>query len=76
MPTEGPATVWSSTFVPSPSPIPNYGQQGYSVAWVDTNQGRCQILVLGAQPGPGAQGQIEELTIGDTTIEVFVEDRA
>lgn len=76
MPIEGPATVWSSTFVPSKSPIPEYGQQGYSVAWVDTTDGRRQILVLGAQPSPGAQGQIEELTIGDTTIEVFVEDPA
>lgn len=76
MPIEGPATVWSSTFVPSKSPIPDYGQQGYSVAWVDTAKGRCQILVAGAAPAPGAQGHIEELTIGDTTIELFVEDRA
>lgn len=76
MPIKGPATVWSSTFVPSKSPIPEYGQDGYSVAWVDTNDGRRQILVIGSPPRPGAQGQIEELAIGDTTIEVFIEDPA
>ncbi len=76
MSTKGPATVWSSTFVPSKSPIPEYGQEGYSVAWVDTTAGRCQILVVGTAPSPGAQGQIEELTMGEETIEVFVEDPA
>ena len=76
MPVKGRATVWASTFVPSQSPIPEYGQEGYSVAWVDTDDGRRQILVIDRPPAPGAQGQIEELTLGDTTIEVFVEDPA
>jgi hypothetical protein len=76
MPAKGPATVWSSAFVPSRSPISEFGQEGYSVAWVDTDDGRFQILVVGDLPAPGARGQIEELTIGEETIEVFVEEPA
>ncbi len=76
MPGKGPATVWSSAFVPSRSPIREFGQEGYSVAWVDTDDGRRQILVVGDPPAPGAQGQIEELTLSEETIEVFVEGPA
>lgn len=76
MPANALATVWSSTFVPSKSPIPEFGQEGYSVAWVDTGDVRRQILVVGGPPAPGARGQIGELTMGEETIEVFIEEPA
>ncbi|MCV7060655.1 hypothetical protein H7I76_09215, partial [Mycolicibacterium vaccae] len=34
------------------SPYPDHGQDGYSVAWVDTDAGRFQVLVDGARPAP------------------------
>jgi hypothetical protein len=68
------ARVWSSTFVPSKSPYPDYGQDGYSVAWVDTATGRIQVLVDGPRPAPGAAGRIVTKSMGDDAVEMFVED--
>ena len=68
------ATVWSSTFVPSKSPYPDYGQEGYSVAWVDTAGGRLQVLVDGARPAPGTVGRLIAATLGDDAVEMFVAD--
>lgn len=71
---EDPATVWSSTFVPSNSPYPDFGQNGYSVAWVDTPDGRFQVLVDGARPVPGTVGRLVAATLGDDAVEMFVAD--
>ena len=68
------ATVWSSTFVPSKSPYPEFGQDGYSVAWVDTSEGRFQVLVHGARPVPGTVGRLVAATLGGDAIEMFVAD--
>lgn len=70
---DGPATVWAATWVPSAAPIAGFGAEGYAVAWVDLGTGaRIQVLVDGEQPGPGTLGRIEERTIGDTPVSVFV----
>ncbi|EHI13382.1 hypothetical protein [Mycolicibacterium thermoresistibile] len=71
-----PATVWSSTFVPSKSPFPEYGQNGYSVAWVDTDDGRFQVLVDGTRPAPGTKGRLVPTTLGEETVELFVADQS
>ena len=71
MSADRPATVWASTFVPGKSPIPGYGQDGYSVAWVDTSDGRLQVLVSGPRPAPGTVGRVVDKTLGDDTIIVF-----
>ncbi|OBB47431.1 hypothetical protein A5752_24145 [Mycobacterium sp. 852002-51961_SCH5331710] len=68
------ATVWSSTFVPSKSPYPEFGQDGYSVAWVDTDTGRFQVLVDGARPASGTVGHLVQVTLGGDTVEMFVAD--
>ena len=73
---ESMATVWSSTFVPSKSPYPEFGQDGYSVAWVDSEQTRLQVLVEGPRPAPGTTGRLVERTLGDATVDVFVADPA
>ncbi|MBI2702070.1 hypothetical protein A9W98_04280 [Mycobacterium gordonae] len=69
-------TVWASTFVPAKSPIAGYGQDGYSVAWVDTPEGRLQVLVSGPRPVPGAVGRLRPHTLGDTTVDLFEADPA
>jgi hypothetical protein len=69
-----PATVWSSTFVPAKSPYPDFGQDGYSVAWVDTAAGRFQVLVDGARPDPGAAGTLVTTALGDDEVDMFVAD--
>jgi hypothetical protein len=74
MPGDPTATVWASTFVPTKSPIPGYGQDGYSVAWVDTPDGRLQVLVLGPKPEPGTVGRVVEKTFGDNTTVLFEGD--
>ena len=71
-----PATVWASTFVPSKSPIPGYGQDGYSVAWVDTAEGRLQVLVSGPRPEPGTRGSVVETLFGETKVALFEADPA
>jgi hypothetical protein len=76
MPAERAATVWAATFVPSRSPIAEFGQDGYSVAWVDSAEGRQQVLVDGARPAPGTRGRIVESKLGDETLEMFVADPA
>ena len=76
MPAERTASVWSSTFVPTPSPLPDYGEEGYSVAWVDTEDGRVQVLVEGDRPMPGVRGRIAESTFGDEEVDVFIEDHS
>ena len=68
------ATVWSSTFVPSKSPYPEFGQTGYCVAWVDTVGGRLQVLVDGARPAPGTAGRLVAATLGDDAVRMFVAD--
>lgn len=65
------ATVWSSTFVPSKSPLPGYGEDGYSVAWVDAAEGRLQVLVSGPRPAPGTVGRVVEKTLEDNIIVLF-----
>ncbi len=70
------AIVWSSTFVPSKSPYPEFGQEGYAVAWVDTGDGRFQVLVDGARPTPGTVGRLVSTTLGEDAIEMFVADPA
>ncbi|ORW16409.1 hypothetical protein AWC18_18710 [Mycolicibacter nonchromogenicus] len=69
-----PATVWSSTFIPSKSPYPEFGQEGYSVAWVDTGVGLLQVLVDGARPVPGTTGRLVGATLGADNVEVFRAD--
>lgn len=76
MPADRPATVWASTFVPSKSPLADFGQDGYSVAWIDTVDGRRQVLVSGPRPGPGTTGHLIESTLGDADVELFVADPA
>jgi hypothetical protein len=68
--------VWAATYVPSKSPIPGFGQEGYSVAWVDTADGREQVLVAGARPEPGASGRIVMTPLGDANVALFVADPA
>lgn len=68
------ATVWSSTFVPSESPYPEFGAEGYSVAWVDTQNERLQVLVDGDRPTPGATGRLVATTLGDDEVQMFVAD--
>ncbi len=69
---EATATVWSSTFVPSKSPYPEFGQDGYSVAWVDSEHTRLQVIVEGPRPAPGTTGRLVEKSVGDATVSVFV----
>lgn len=64
-------TVWAATFVPSKSPIAGYGQDGYSVAWVDTPDGRLQVLVSGARPVPGTVGRLRTETFGEAKVVLF-----
>ncbi|UXA19253.1 hypothetical protein [Mycobacterium sp. SMC-4] len=71
-PTDRAATVWSSTFVPATSPIT--GADGYSVAWVDTETERLQVLVDGARPAPGTAGRLTTRTVDDEAIAMFVTD--
>lgn len=72
--TESSATVWSSTFVPAKSPYPEFGQDGYSVAWVDTAAGRLQVLVEGDRPTPGTTGRLTRAVLGADDVEMFVAD--
>ncbi len=71
MSADRPATVWASTFVPGKSPIPGYGQDGYSVAWVDTSDERLQVLVSGPRPAPDTVGRVVEKTLADNVIVLF-----
>lgn len=73
-PDSHPATVWAATFVPSKSPIPGYGGNGYSVAWVDTRNGRLQVLVSGPRPTPGAVGRVLERELNGTKTLLFEAD--
>lgn len=77
MPTSSPdrlATVWSSTFIPAKSPYSQYGADGYSVAWVDTDEGRLQVLVDGARPTPGTPGRLVTRTLDDEAVDMFSAD--
>lgn len=74
-PDSHPATVWAATFVPSTSPIPGYGMDGYSVAWVDTSDGRLQVLVSGPRPAPGTVGRVVERELEETKTLLFEADR-
>ena len=74
--TDTTATVWASTFVPSKSPISGYGEEGYSVAWVNTPDGRLQVLVSGPRPAPGTVGRVVEKTFGETKTALFEADPA
>lgn len=74
MRSERTATVWAATFVPSKSPIPEFGQEGYSVAWVDTADGREQVLVAGTRPAPGVTGRIVMTPLGEANVPLFVAD--
>ncbi|WP_292991656.1 hypothetical protein [Mycobacterium sp.] len=66
------ATVWASTFIPSKSPFSEYGTDGYSVAWVDTEDaGRVQVLVDGIRPTPGTVGRLVVRIVDDQEIEMF-----
>ena len=78
MPTSPPsdrvATVWSSTFIPSKSPFSDFGSDGYSVAWVDTVEGRLQVLVEGDRPAPGTVGEIVVRTLDEQAVDIFSAD--
>lgn len=74
--TDATVTVWASTFVPSKSPISGYGEEGYSVAWVDTPDGRLQVLVSGPRPAPGTVGRVVEKAFGETKTALFEADPA
>lgn len=74
MPADRTATVWASTYVPRKSPIPEFGAEGYSVAWVDTSDGRFQVLVDGDRPRPGTVGRLVDATFGDESVDLFVAD--
>jgi hypothetical protein len=76
MPSEQIATVWAATFVPSKSPIPGFGQEGYSVAWVDTSDGREQVLVSGPRPAKGTTGRVIVTSLGEDQVALFVADPA
>ena len=75
MPTSPPsdrvATVWSSTFIPSKSPFSDFGSDGYSVAWVDTDEERIQVLVEGDRPAPGTVGAVVERILDEQAVDVF-----
>ena len=71
-----PATVWAATTVPARSPYPDFGADGYSVAWVDGPVGREQVLVLGATPSPGTSGRIVAHVVEETELQVFIADPA
>jgi hypothetical protein len=74
MPTSPPdrtATVWSSTFIPSKSPFADYGADGFSVAWVDTADGRRQVLVEGERPTPGTAGRLVTRTLDGEVVDLF-----
>lgn len=73
-PPDRPATVWSSTFIPSKSPLPGFGTEGYSVAWVDSGTERLQVVVDGARPRPGTTGRLVGRTFDDQTVEMFMAD--
>jgi hypothetical protein len=73
-PPDRPATVWSSTFIPSKSPLPGFGAEGYSVAWVDSGTERLQVVVDGARPSPGMTGRLVNRTFDDQTVEMFMAD--
>ncbi|MCF6391255.1 hypothetical protein L2K20_30250 [Mycobacterium sp. MBM] len=73
-PPDRPATVWASTSVPSKSPYSQYGADGYSVAWVDTDEGRLQVLVDGARPAPGTHGRLVVHMLDDEAVELFSAD--
>lgn len=75
-PTDQTATVWAATFVPSKSPIAGYGEDGYSVAWIDTPDGRLQVLVSGPRPEPGTPGRLVQKTLGENAIALFEADHA
>ncbi len=68
------ATVWASTFVPTKAPFQDWGAEGYSVAWVDTAEGRRQVLVEGSRPAPGTVGRLISRPFGEETVELFTED--
>ena len=65
-------TVWSSTWVPSPSPVDGFGPEGYAVCWVDLDDGtRVQVLATGPAPEAGTPGRVGDRTFGEETISVF-----
>lgn len=70
-PSDRTATVWSSTFIPSKSPFSDFGVDGYSVAWVDTAEGRFQVLVDGERPAPGTVGALVVRTLDDRDVDLF-----
>ncbi len=68
------ATVWSSTFIPTKSPFSDFGAEGYSVAWVDVEQGRLQVLVDGDRPAPGTVGRLVVRSLDGVTVDLFTAD--
>ncbi|WP_310778029.1 hypothetical protein [Mycobacterium sp. Z3061] len=47
---------------------------GYSVAWVDTSDGRLQVLVSGPRPTPGTVGRLIERELNETKTRFFEAD--
>lgn len=59
--TEGPATVWSHTWVATTPPFEQEHDQGFAVVWADLKDGaRVQAVVPGASAAPeiGSAGTI------------------
>ncbi|MDA2894921.1 hypothetical protein PDG61_28685 [Mycolicibacterium sp. BiH015] len=75
-PSDRVATVWSSTFIPSKSPFSDFGADGYSVAWVDTAEGRIQVLVEGDRPASGTVGAVVVRTLDEQAVDVFTAGHA
>jgi hypothetical protein len=66
------ATVWSSTWVPAPSPLPGFGGDGYAVCWVDLADGpRIQVLGCGGPLEPGTTGAVRRATFDGIVMELF-----
>ncbi|MDZ5088498.1 MULTISPECIES: hypothetical protein [Mycobacteriaceae] len=44
------------------------------MAWVDTGEGRLQVLVDGARPTPGTPGRLVTRTLDDEAVDMFSAD--
>jgi crotonobetainyl-CoA:carnitine CoA-transferase CaiB-like acyl-CoA transferase len=70
--------VWAATWVPVTSPVPGLGARsdGYTVAWVDVDDGRrVQLFVDAEAPSdPGVRGTLRRSVIDGHEVDVFRPD--